>query len=867
MLKKIINFIEKEFNKDYSFNNSLNNIKLLKEYITEEFETISYDDMLELIEKSSILSMSIKVIMKCSSHELKTTLIDLYYNDSFIFNIINAYSSLNGIIIDGWLEVKDHKTSAVSESEMLDLIKSAQAGDKEALEILLELNLGLMRKAVLKFVNKSKLEYEDLLQESRYGMIKAIYGFEPEKGYQFSTYAFKCMESVIHHAMYNDGIDVRIPQNKMEKIKKVYAVKMRLIDEFGFEPTSGMIAKECNYTIEQVEELLSVEIAKVISMNDRGFDSDDRSLEDVLPSDVNIEKDFLNKTYNEYVLKVVANFLSDIEFEVLLYRLGFIDNKEYTQEEVSIRLNLSRQRICQIEQSALKKLHSKPLLDLLKVVDTKSLGRKLNAKKGSEYLMSNMIYIREPQSLFEYFKEYTYEEVLKAVNMLRDSYKNILYNKFDHNLNAISQVKRSNTGLFINEIKPLIEEYLVTIAKKNGRKSVFVWFENSSKENIIAAVNTLTPANSAIFYKRFGIDLDELNPLMPSEREALYDTIIPYLQNYIKYKNKDSKRLFDYFEGFSEEEVINAIRLLPKEYLNIIIDKFGPKFDSNNYISIPRARLLEAKIIPKVKQIIMNLRRDKYLLEVFDTMEYNELYRALYSLKDSERELLYERYGYGLDTINSTTVTAKRNLYEKVIPKLFEIWGLDYNFNYSIENKEITFYFPNKELKDIKLAINMLDDNDRNLVYARFGDNLDCINKVDNMAVLYYDVFNKIRDNLFRIRVKSIINNAGLLTLLSEKEREDIQKAAKMICEVNSELDDLDLLIFILHNGIGVSSYRISDLVRILNKSEYYICVVLNRLAKYEKIDYLYKKLEKINRKEKQEKRLEMQKNNKKFAF
>ena len=844
MVNKIISFINNEFNKEYNFNNALSNIKLLEDYIKEEFEDIDNDTLLLVLNESKILDDNIKILIRNISYKLKHIIVELYYNDSFIYRVINTYALKHNLLIDNLLVLKENNKLKISDEEMIILIDLAKEGDQEALEKLIDVNAGLIRKGALKYLGKSKYELDDLIQESTIGLIKAIYGFDKTKGYQFSSYALSTIDDVIRKSTNNNGFDVRIPIKKIDKLKKAFAVKKRLTNELGHEPDAEMVAKECNYPVEETKELLAFDMIVVTSINDLTPYNDDQTLEDTIPSDSIVEDDVLDSLYNDYVLNVVRCILSDIEFEVLLYRLGFIDNRIYTLEEIADKYKLTRQRVNQIELSAYEKLRSNRARTLLSEVNHKTnipgfLKVDIN---NSESLKPSTIYIKEKSNLFDYFIEYTKEEVLEAVSKLSMNYQNILYKKFGNNLDTLLQVSESNSRLFINEIKPLIQSHLNIIMSNKNRNSALAWFPNSSKEDLIEALKSQLPNNQFIFYKRFGKNLDELNPILSDEKDQLYDIVIPDLQKHLKYKLIENKTIFDYFKDCTQEEVILALNNIPKDYLLLITKKFGKNLNENLYVTKFTEKLLEGKVYSKINYLIVNFRKEDVLFDYFKKNDHNILSETFKKLNAQEQRILYTRYSFNLDCINNINPNALRGLYENVIPKLFNLFNIKFDNTHRIENKKIDYYFPKVTKKELNNAIKMLKPNEQKIVYLRFGNDLDQVNNFNEYILLYYQIFKTIRKNLSYNKRKSIIKNINI-DILNEKEILDLEIATDLITKINTDIKTEELLIFILNNGIGTNKYNINDLSKILGLSIDDIYLSIDRVKQNTQISTIYDKL------------------------
>ncbi|KXS41153.1 MAG: RNA polymerase primary sigma factor [Candidatus Frackibacter sp. T328-2] len=244
----------------------------------------------------------------------------------------------------------------LSREEEVKLARRAQNGDEEAKTQLIEHNLRLVVDIAKKYRGKG-MELQDLIQEGNLGLMKAIDKFDPEKGYKFSTYATWWIRQRITRSL-PEAKTIRVPVHIWEKTTKVFKVKERLYNELNREPTIEEIAEELRIDAEKVEEIIKISSEQnLASLNNLVGEDKNTELGELIVDD-NVEdpvKGVSNQFLKEDLEEVLAE-LTEREAEIIRLRFGLKDNWSRTLQEVADRFKLSRERIRQIQQKALKRL-------------------------------------------------------------------------------------------------------------------------------------------------------------------------------------------------------------------------------------------------------------------------------------------------------------------------------------------------------------------------------------------------------------------------------------------------------------------------------------------------------------------------------
>jgi len=230
-----------------------------------------------------------------------------------------------------------------------------QNGDKEALHTMVESNL----RFVVSFSKKYRgwgLSFQDLINEGNIGLMEAAKRFDPERGVKFITYAVWWIRQAIIHALSEQGGPFRIPQkqaNLLYNIHKTIAAMTPLLER---APTAGEVAEELDVPRANVELLMQAETEDLPLESSQDDDSDFQLLDRIEqltmpPADQNLMEESFRK-----LLMGMLGDLDEKERRVLMMRFGLDGKEPHTLKEVGDQLNLSRERIRQIETHALKKL-------------------------------------------------------------------------------------------------------------------------------------------------------------------------------------------------------------------------------------------------------------------------------------------------------------------------------------------------------------------------------------------------------------------------------------------------------------------------------------------------------------------------------
>ncbi len=493
-----LDIINAYINNNIDYSKYYNKALLSMNQILDFFEKFDYypspDESYSLISNNEKISSILSIIYEKNENLIKEGKLESIFEDNdLLCSFIESYCVINNIEIKDQLDdtieqynenldtqnlltqyMRDvSRLPLLTRDEEIELGYKILQGDNDAINKMAAHNLRLVIKIARRYLGNG-LDYEDLIQEGSIGVMTAAKKFDVTKNFKFGTYATWWIKQSIHRAITDKSRLIRIPSYLHDIINKISMTSKKLEQEIRRRPTSEEISKITNIPIKTVDECLKIiDKTSYSSLNQTITDDDETMIMDfVVDEKTNIEESYEKKSLRDELEKLFENTktLSPREIEIIKYRYGFY-GREYTLRELGEMLQLTRERIRQIESKAIKKLrNNSDLKNLSNYLEKPDEGlvklEKDNRIKGVRYRLSNSVKLNEEENYYNIFEllsnRYSQKEVCDVLMSLNDEYAIYLRRFFGENWDKkINLLKLNELELkYVNRLLYQVNELL-----------------------------------------------------------------------------------------------------------------------------------------------------------------------------------------------------------------------------------------------------------------------------------------------------------------------------------------------------------------------------------------------------------------------
>ena len=247
------------------------------------------------------------------------------------------------------------KEEMISPDEEILLAKKIREGDEVALDRLTRANLRFVVSVAKQYQNQG-LTLPDLINEGNLGLIKAAKRFDETRGFKFISYAVWWIRQSIMHSISENSRIVRLPVNQLGSLTKINKAFTKLEQEFEREPSLEELAAITELTVDKISDAFRISTRQV-SVDAPLLNGEDNSLLDVIQNNEVVQADtmMMNQALKKEIERSL-NVLDEKEKDVISLFFGLESDEAYTLEEIGEKYDLSRERVRQIKEKALKKL-------------------------------------------------------------------------------------------------------------------------------------------------------------------------------------------------------------------------------------------------------------------------------------------------------------------------------------------------------------------------------------------------------------------------------------------------------------------------------------------------------------------------------
>lgn len=644
----INNYINQEFSKDIDYNSAINSFDKLENFLELCECSLTLDIIERLVKENSLINKLLITIYEVDREDIFNDSYEGTYNDLVVY-FIQMFCKVHNIKIkeneikysdmgafasrsstDIYLrEIQNYKL--LTREEELDMIKRYKSGEIEVRDEFLSRNLKLVVSIAKKYLGRG-VALTDLIQEGNMGLMKALDEFDLSRECRFSTYATNWIKSYITRYIAGKSRNISLPNHFFYELgifRKVYTNLEKQLDR---KPTISELADKTGKNKDVVLRYFDY-LNDTKSLSDKVGDEDDTEFSYFIPSsDESLETIAIKKDLSSGLTELLNKcHLKPRELEVLMLRYGLNGDDPLTLEEIGRKYNLTRERVRQMESSALMRIRRSPYVKLFAEYTSNPAKSMENIKKMREAYIDNPRSFkkdiiseeeRKPapraKNIYTIFSNsgYTKEELDIAINELSEEEIELLKSRYGEDLTEMPTIRNKRneyTKKFIQELFPKLRRIIKNNREKNmddeakkGRKgmktskNIYEIFSNQgySKEELDEAIKCLSKSYIDTLKSRYGEDLTGVPTakLDKKERSRLYTAIFGRLKKELQ-KNRErsvipTSKVEDIVNETTNESVEEYVNIPSEENVDVRDEEVENIHENTNDTSINEYKML-----------------------------------------------------------------------------------------------------------------------------------------------------------------------------------------------------------------------------------------------------------------------------------
>ncbi len=671
---------------------------------------------------------------RISSYISKIEESEIEINEGIISDLIVAYNAINDVetsydeieyssnyynedAFKQFLNSIGEYHTVLSKEEVIELCIKQQNGSIEARNELVSHNIRLVISIAKKYAGRG-IDLIDLVQEGSIGLMKAVEKFDYTKGYNFSTYATWWIRQSILRAISNNARTIRIPVHLVERLKDFNRQRSILEQEAGRDLTSKELSKLLGIKESTVIEFMGLNNMDPVSLNDLIGPEQEGELGDFIPSDINIEESVINDSLSSTISKVLIEAgLTERERFVIINR--FNNEAPKTLEQVASLLNITRERVRQIENRSLIKLRNSRAISMLIPYIENSDNELVKKFNTSEFEIK--------QNFLDYFDSDIFS-ILYQINRLMPDQKDIIQKYY-----ALPTYTKLRGDM--KDLKSLIKivNYLKSVLKQSifgeSKENLMEYFKEYPEISVRKAIKKLIPSEKTALDRRYNEDYTEYRTSFDSKSELLVELAIKNIKQELKKEKRTivlNNRNLTKSLGLNKEEILRLLEI-KSNVKSIILEVYNDSFTDYKVERLEKEKYLKfITAINMLKEYVKKQINTIYpytnLLE-YTNMSSLQIKEAVLSLGQKYKTVILKVYNpdftkLDVTRLNNDEVGIFNEGMKILLVKLDKYEEININ-----EYSNLIKYFGIEKF-ELQYMINFLRDKEREFIYSIYNEDL-----------------------------------------------------------------------------------------------------------------------------------------------